>query len=83
MAFDSHENEPNPTDDPLDDVLPQEDLAEHLTDEQIAAVNEVWDELERRAKSCQKSWGLGFPAVSMTILKPKFRKMAEALTKGE
>lgn len=40
-------------------------------------------ELEATAKSCQKTWGLGFPAISLTLLEPFLQRLRlEAFDSG-
>ena len=31
--------------------------------------NDIWIKIEKKAKECQKNWGMGFPVISITLLK--------------
>ena len=51
-----------------------------------------WQEVLKTARSCQKTWGMGFPVISITLLEPyrlsvraAFRKLLNenALLKAE
>ena len=37
----------------------------------------VMDELEATANSCRRNWGMGFPVISITLLRPYIREMIE------
>lgn len=39
---------------------------------------QVWRELEAKAKACQRTWGLGFPVISVALLRPFIKRLLEA-----
>lgn len=44
---------------------------------EVAESDGVWGEIEAQAKSCQKTWGMGFPVISLAILKPMWDRLHE------
>ena len=42
-------------------------------------LKQVMDELEAKANSCRRNWGMGFPIISIKLLRPYIREMIEIL----
>lgn len=40
----------------------------------MSTPSEIWQQIEREAKSCQRTWGMGFPVISTVILAPLFER---------
>lgn len=36
--------------------------------------SEVWQQIERAARDCQRTWGMGFPVISTALLAPLFEQ---------
>lgn len=34
----------------------------------------IWKQVEQTAKECQRCWGMGFPVISITLLKKILKK---------
>ena len=37
----------------------------------------AWPDIEKKAKECQRTWGMGFPVISITLLKEILKKHNE------
>lgn len=38
-------------------------------EENINIPTHIWDQIESKSKQCQRAWGMGFPVISVTLLK--------------
>lgn len=46
-------------------------------------MNKTWKEIEKKAKECQKWWGMGFPVISLELLKPLFDRAIKQAVEEE
>ena len=40
-----------------------------MKDNNIKIPNDIWKQVESKSKQCQRAWGMGFPVISITLLK--------------
>lgn len=50
-----------------------------MDQDQAVEIKRIYKELEEKCKSCQRTWGMGFPVISLTLLLPYLTRIKEVL----